>query len=1225
MSLDLSAAFLPVTALTFWDLDTGASAEKSRQAEGRPPVLLLAGAGSDVRTYELRRRQGDHGDASSAEWAFVSSQSMLPSAVVHGICPDENIAMAQQGKHEPRCLVFGHRRAKICTWDPAQGGALQTRAVLEGISDLVWDATWVSLDSIALGTAQGFVEVYSKLDDGTSQWARSHRVLCTARCILYSLAFSPVVDHAQVLLASGTVFGEIILWAGASTDGEPLRRLEGHHGPVFRVSWSADGRQLCSVGDDRTVRVWTAQEGLTDFAETWKAFGHNARIWDCVFAPRLDAVATVGEDRQVRVWGAKDGAPLALFEAHFGRHIWRCALWAGRYGTQSDAQACVLATGGGDSAVNVFDLEREVTSRAQMRALLCRRNRASANATSLVTQGDDAVNGEIGKVEDDGSKRKRRKGVQVSVSLIHHVPQADGNDTDQIQLMIFTSSGAIYALDGTMVDAPWVDLYTPTKSNEEFKPFIVHHTPGSTDVLVGTRRGQVILFRDETKGFDAPHALVRVATVNVFENPVASVAQLLLCASGTVLVTTPSGSGIIRVWNVVETGKDLVLTERFAAEARSTQVAVYTCTAEISALETLVLGDSRGSLHWVGLNTDKGSQLVRSLPRAHGTCKIGCLKVDRSGAIYSGGHNSTIVKLKPRTNAGIVIALEAVCVIRLAHVLDQINELKWTSPEGDLVAAGFQYTDYVVWNTRTHTPLLRDRCGGWRRPGTVVLDSKPFRKCAMFYTESAHERRDRGADTDDLAIHRVGRLASTLGLEAGAGCTLGQVFHSRSVWVARWLPGKLADHLIVGCEDGLLSLIHARGPRETRVIAQRQRERSVRCACILDGGLPDYPVVFVTGSSNQVLRAWHVDPEAAHASEDDGFVLLAETMPVDEVDANTAQTEETDGVAASHRVLGLYGHGDLVVVGTSTGQLVVYALEVCKDADKIDAQEDHDKMSGQSPGAMEVPPLKGRFDPRVPLKGRFVQLQELEDLTNVANTQDQANGGNVKAQGVVEEEEEDDDEVEEENDEQALDVNSMAKPVRCLTGHYDATSNTLWLFVGRTNGAVEVWSGADGGRGTWRLECTDNLHSMGVNCVDVAVVENENLLVVSGSDDQSLSAFVWSQTARRRVGGLLRVPEADASALRGVHTNGKSVWSCGLNQRLRRWRLRPEVLVGSQEGVLQVRPHMDESTQTTIELEHEVIVDVADVNCLTVQSRQMEDGDTRAGVAVGGVGVRVFF
>ena len=99
-----------------------------------------------------------------------------------------------------------------------------------------------------------------------------------SRSILYS-AHLIWESSANILVAAGTVFGEIIVWrCSASTDitssgSRILHTFTGHEGSIFGVNISSiatdrDGnatRLLASCSDDRTIRIWQlnlSQEAL---------------------------------------------------------------------------------------------------------------------------------------------------------------------------------------------------------------------------------------------------------------------------------------------------------------------------------------------------------------------------------------------------------------------------------------------------------------------------------------------------------------------------------------------------------------------------------------------------------------------------------------------------------------------------------------------------------------------------------------------------------------------------------------------------------------------------------------------------------------------------------------------------------------------------------------------------------------------------------------------------
>ncbi|KAL7271590.1 Transcription initiation factor TFIID subunit 5 [Rhizina undulata] len=90
------------------------------------------------------------------------------------------------------------------------------------------------------------------------------------------------------------------------------RRLIGHSGPVFGISFSPDNRYLLSCSEDRTVRLWSM--------ETYTALvpykGHDGPVWDVQFGPFGHYFATVGHDHTARLWSCDHIYPLRIFAGH---------------------------------------------------------------------------------------------------------------------------------------------------------------------------------------------------------------------------------------------------------------------------------------------------------------------------------------------------------------------------------------------------------------------------------------------------------------------------------------------------------------------------------------------------------------------------------------------------------------------------------------------------------------------------------------------------------------------------------------------------------------------------------------------------------------------------------------------------------------------------------------------------------------------------------------------
>lgn len=162
-----------------------------------------------------------------------------------------------------------------------------------------------------------------------------------SRPILYS-AQVRWTSRSEVLVAAGTVFGEIIVWKCRVADGEGdhgpndaavevLHVFTGHEGSIFGVDFSPEvvidprtrevSRLLVSCSDDRTIRVWNVSDAAperdkspaarafteareTGFGENLPttdleaianhhsakalavAMGHVSRIWSVRFSPQ---------------------------------------------------------------------------------------------------------------------------------------------------------------------------------------------------------------------------------------------------------------------------------------------------------------------------------------------------------------------------------------------------------------------------------------------------------------------------------------------------------------------------------------------------------------------------------------------------------------------------------------------------------------------------------------------------------------------------------------------------------------------------------------------------------------------------------------------------------------------------------------------------------------------------------------------------------------------------
>ncbi|KAL0080985.1 WD40-repeat-containing domain protein [Phycomyces blakesleeanus] len=94
--------------------------------------------------------------------------------------------------------------------------------------------------------------------------------------------------------------------------GSDYKRLVGHSGPVYGLSFSHDNKYLISCSEDKTARLWSTQT----FTNLVCYKGHNYPIWDVDFGPFGFYFATASHDRTARLWSCDQIHPLRIFAGH---------------------------------------------------------------------------------------------------------------------------------------------------------------------------------------------------------------------------------------------------------------------------------------------------------------------------------------------------------------------------------------------------------------------------------------------------------------------------------------------------------------------------------------------------------------------------------------------------------------------------------------------------------------------------------------------------------------------------------------------------------------------------------------------------------------------------------------------------------------------------------------------------------------------------------------------
>lgn len=378
-------------------------------------LLLLVGEGPDLKIF-------DHGTSQ-----LLNIQRVFKTQAIHGITASRTYEADNKG-FVINLLVWGCRRIRygqICDSNN------------DGESDIKvdFDPEIQSDDWILDAQFEPGVRERGKI--ASQKRVQDNAVLATAKNIVFALLYTPEdhlslvritngpksmfysanihwADDGRILITSGTVFGEVLVWSFAdsamSVDAifpaatHLHYRLTGHEGSVFgvRISPRLSGpifgeakRLLASCSDDRTIRVWdisdleaedvlaeadTAVNGFSDaYMDDERSassgvcvatvMGHLSRIWDVRFLLSQECVYVLsfGEDSTTQLWqlggkstghkSSRSGEPDSrqlihrqTYAYHSGKNIWASAVLP----QQDDVHT--VCTGGADGQVVSYDI-----------------------------------------------------------------------------------------------------------------------------------------------------------------------------------------------------------------------------------------------------------------------------------------------------------------------------------------------------------------------------------------------------------------------------------------------------------------------------------------------------------------------------------------------------------------------------------------------------------------------------------------------------------------------------------------------------------------------------------------------------------------------------------------------------------------------------------------------------------------------------------------------------
>ncbi|KAM3444851.1 hypothetical protein NHJ13734_001041 [Beauveria thailandica] len=378
VNLTRELAQVPITAVAF-DRDPATGALHALAGEDTDLVVYRVGAGRDAPNEPLDRQT-----------PVARVVRVLAAQPIHGIHVHrgEKPAASSTAAAEDRVLVWGGSSVAVLELSAviaAGGAAGKTQPLVARLRapDWIYDGAVCPADAdlAVLVTAHNEVVSARVCRDGEggalALALASPLVSPSSRPMLYAASVCWTAPD-EVLVAAGTVFGDVLVWKheiGGGGGGTPrmLYSLSGHEGSIFgvrvspRMEMPGGGvpvRLLASCSDDRTIRIWniTEYEEEEEDGDNTDA-GHGAvateQAADTGF--RCAPAAYGGEDGDHR--GRADVAPIATAMGHASR-IW--GVWFGLPGDPAtlltNAERQRWSDGGGEGLLSVYSFGEDATA-----------------------------------------------------------------------------------------------------------------------------------------------------------------------------------------------------------------------------------------------------------------------------------------------------------------------------------------------------------------------------------------------------------------------------------------------------------------------------------------------------------------------------------------------------------------------------------------------------------------------------------------------------------------------------------------------------------------------------------------------------------------------------------------------------------------------------------------------------------------------------------------------
>ncbi|GAB0131919.1 hypothetical protein EsDP_00000372 [Epichloe bromicola] len=605
------------------------------------------------------------------------------------------------------------------------------------------------VDDAVLATAHNEVVVMKYCLSGQGGHVSLGDVVSPSRPMLYAAQLA-WVSRWRVLVAAGTVFGDVLVWTYSVSDDEVSASfvLRGHEGSIYGVDISPplllpDGsrrRLLASCSDDRTIRIWDISlEGAA-------AAGPRASS-----ALRSDAVETGFKaaetyDRLRADSGEGEAVPVAVAMGHASR------IWGVKFAVGSSSEServlgksslCVYSFGE-DATTQRWELDLHAGASAQLTGTLAHRRTYSlhhgkhlwaraldvrVHGVGILTGGAD---GKISVIQEPALHDDRDDAASSSLATID-VPDllaslsggpaegGGGPSREMISRYDFLSGDRVLAITnlgrlfvGDLPRRRWEQVLLSEDIVEDLKRCYVPRRMGcgGCAAVIGTTNGKVYHFRQDQGLVLSAEVPGRIVEINhLSSDPQSTDVLVHLHGSSSSHLLTLGCSGVL-------------LQRRLLAGLDPRFVAIS--ATRLGHL--LVLGSRHGWICLLSLQDEAWRPVLDVATRSRDA--ITCIVVLPAAAEQQSVTCPPYILATSRDGKYRIYRVDGaaqntpslVLLHETAPPFGPMIEGAWftDSATPELLLYGFRSKDFVIWNESTGEELATVDCGGAHR--TFRLD-----------------------------------------------------------------------------------------------------------------------------------------------------------------------------------------------------------------------------------------------------------------------------------------------------------------------------------------------------------------------------------------------------------------------------------------------------------------------------------------------------------------------